>query len=94
MKKCFLFIFMCLFIFSANAELKFRPEFGNKKSIFRARSQTTRLMTLPFSVTAANPFMAAKTMIIPPLQMSGSGFTLSCPTFENGSEWFLTIFLR
>ncbi|EAB7401185.1 DUF4459 domain-containing protein, partial [Salmonella enterica subsp. enterica] len=27
MKKCFLFIFMCLFIFSANAELKFRSEF-------------------------------------------------------------------
>ncbi|EKJ9418693.1 DUF4459 domain-containing protein, partial [Salmonella enterica] len=25
MKKCFLFIFVCLFIFSANAELKFRP---------------------------------------------------------------------
>ncbi|EBJ5383508.1 TPA: DUF4459 domain-containing protein, partial [Salmonella enterica] len=23
MKKCFLFIFVCLFIFSANAELKF-----------------------------------------------------------------------
>ncbi|EAT6553479.1 DUF4459 domain-containing protein, partial [Salmonella enterica] len=29
MKKCFLFIFVCLFIFSANAELKFRPEFEN-----------------------------------------------------------------
>lgn len=41
MKKCFLFIFVCLFIFSANAELKFRPEFENKKSIFRTRSQTT-----------------------------------------------------
>ncbi|EDR4169843.1 DUF4459 domain-containing protein, partial [Salmonella enterica subsp. enterica serovar Brandenburg] len=31
MKKCFLFIFVCLFIFSANAELKFCPEFENKK---------------------------------------------------------------
>ncbi|EEC2030510.1 DUF4459 domain-containing protein, partial [Salmonella enterica] len=29
MKKFFLFIFVCLFIFSANAELKFRPEFEN-----------------------------------------------------------------
>ncbi|EHC99453.1 hypothetical protein LTSEURB_4899 [Salmonella enterica subsp. enterica serovar Urbana str. R8-2977] len=27
----FLFIFVCLFIFSANAELKFCPEFENKK---------------------------------------------------------------
>ncbi|SUF27773.1 Uncharacterised protein [Salmonella enterica] len=50
-------------------------------------------MTLPFSVTVANPFMAAETTIILPLQMSGSGFTLSCPTFENGSALFLTIFL-
>lgn len=34
MKKCFLFIFVCLFIFSANAELKFRPEIENKKNLF------------------------------------------------------------
>ncbi|SUH01818.1 putative exported protein [Salmonella enterica subsp. enterica] len=40
MKKCFYYICVPVYL-SANAELKFRPEFENKKIYFRARSQTT-----------------------------------------------------
>lgn len=88
----FLFIFVCLFIFSANAELKFRPEFENKKIYFQGKVTDYTLNDFTFFGDSREPFYGSETMIIPPLQMSGSDFTLSCPTFENGSAWFLTIF--
>lgn len=37
MKKCFLFIFMCLFIFLVNVELKFCFESENKKIYFQGK---------------------------------------------------------
>ncbi len=85
MRKMFLFIFMCLFIFSANAELKFRSEFENKKSIYLG--QVTDFFTLNdclFFGDDREPFYGSENDDYTALQMVKLGFTLRVARrFEN-----------
>lgn len=60
MKKCFLFIFVCLFIFSANAELKFRPEFENKKIYFQGKVTDYTLNDFTFFGDSREPFYGSE----------------------------------
>ncbi|WP_146657409.1 DUF4459 domain-containing protein, partial [Salmonella enterica] len=54
------FIFMCLFIFSANAELKFRSEFENKKIYFQGKVTDYTLNDFTFFGDSREPFYGSE----------------------------------